>query len=41
VAAFRSAGGVVVSTGGEITRRPSGGVGLIRDLDGWAQDPAG
>jgi predicted enzyme related to lactoylglutathione lyase len=35
VAAFRSAGGAVVSTGGEIARRPNGGGGaLVRDPDG-------
>jgi predicted enzyme related to lactoylglutathione lyase len=35
VAAFRSAGGAVVSQGGEITHRPNGGAGgLVRDPDG-------
>lgn len=35
VAAFRSAGGAVVSTGGEVMRRPNGGGGgLVRDPDG-------
>jgi predicted enzyme related to lactoylglutathione lyase len=35
VAAFKSAGGAVVSTGGEITHRPNGGgSGLVRDPDG-------
>jgi predicted enzyme related to lactoylglutathione lyase len=33
-AAYKSAGGAIVSKGGEIIRRPNGAVALMRDPDG-------
>ena len=39
--AYKSAGGAIVSKGGEIIRRPNGAVALMRDLDGVYLEVAG